>query len=187
MVSSSQIYQRTKFGWGQAPTRAGQQPLWRLPVGVGPEGQPTGYYWAHSPVSTSDLLKWRNSERTRVYPFRMDGVHPGFWVPEGTPGFCTSLLESCGSHLWPLTGSWRVFLGTAYYHLCTLPSVDSAGTKEKFVAHCWKNRQVSSNSSRQSQYLPQNSKEVISCLSSPWAWLSCTNTWLGWENWWSLF
>ena len=46
-------------------------------------------------VSTSDLLNWKNSERTRVYPFRVDeGVHSGFQVPEGTPGYYTRLGDS---------------------------------------------------------------------------------------------
>ena len=34
--------QGTKIGGEQAPTRPGQYPVQRLPVGVGPEGQPAG-------------------------------------------------------------------------------------------------------------------------------------------------
>ena len=30
-------------------------------MGVGPESQPSGYYWAHIPFSTSDLLNWKGS------------------------------------------------------------------------------------------------------------------------------
>ena len=79
LVSPSQTHQGTKFSGGQASTRAGQYPSQKLPVGVGPEGQPAGYYWTHAPFSTSGLLNWKNSERTRAYPIRMDeGVHPGF-------------------------------------------------------------------------------------------------------------
>ena len=44
LVSPSQTRQGTKFGGGKAPTRAGQYPLWRLAVGVEPEGQPARYY-----------------------------------------------------------------------------------------------------------------------------------------------
>ena len=62
LVLPSQICQGTKFGGGRAPTGAGQYPLLRLPVGgVGPEGQPAGYYWAHTLLSTSDLLNWKSS------------------------------------------------------------------------------------------------------------------------------
>ena len=79
LVSPTRTHQRTKFSGGKAPTRAGQYPLQKLPEGVGPEGQPAGYYWARTLFSTSDLLNWKNSERTRAYPIRMDeGVHPGF-------------------------------------------------------------------------------------------------------------
>ena len=56
VVSLSQTHLGTKFGGGKAPTRAGQYPLQKLPVGVGPEGHPVGYYLVHSPCSTSDLL-----------------------------------------------------------------------------------------------------------------------------------
>ena len=79
LILPSQTHQGTKFSGGQASTRAGQYPSQKLPVGVGPEGQPAGYYWTHAPFSTSGLLNWKNSERTRVYPFRTgEGVHPGF-------------------------------------------------------------------------------------------------------------
>ena len=30
-------------------------------MGVGPEGQPARYYWAHTLFSTLDLLNWRSS------------------------------------------------------------------------------------------------------------------------------
>ena len=76
LVSLSGTRQETKLGGGKAPTGAGQYPLRKLPGGVGPEGQTAVYYWAHTPFSRSDLLNQKNSERTRVGPFRMDkGVH----------------------------------------------------------------------------------------------------------------
>ena len=56
LASPSLIGQGTKFGGGKAPTGAGQYPFRRLSVGVGPEGQPAGYYWAHTLFSTLDLL-----------------------------------------------------------------------------------------------------------------------------------
>ena len=48
-------------GRGKAPTGAGQYPFQKLPVGVGPEGQPAGYYWTHTLFSTLDLLNWKSS------------------------------------------------------------------------------------------------------------------------------
>ena len=40
---------------------ASQYPLRQYPIGgVNEEGQPAGYYWAHSPFSTLDLLNWKN-------------------------------------------------------------------------------------------------------------------------------
>ena len=57
----SLIGQGTKFGRGKAPTGAGQYPFQKLPVGVGPEGQPAGYYWTHALFSTLDLLNWKSS------------------------------------------------------------------------------------------------------------------------------
>ena len=47
----------------------------------------------------------------------------------------TSQLESCGSHWQAFTGSWKVFLGTAYHHLRTPLNMEPAGAKGKFVAH----------------------------------------------------
>ena len=61
LASPSRIGQGTKFGGGKAPTWAGPYPFWRFPVGVRPEGQPAGYYWAHTQFSTLDLLNWKSS------------------------------------------------------------------------------------------------------------------------------
>ena len=47
LVSPTRTHLRTKFSGGKAPTRAGKYPLQKLPEGVGPEGQPAGYCWAH--------------------------------------------------------------------------------------------------------------------------------------------
>ena len=55
-ISPSQTRQGTKLGGGQAPITVGQYTLPRLPVGVGSEGQPAGYYWAHTPFSISDYI-----------------------------------------------------------------------------------------------------------------------------------
>ena len=55
-VSQSGTRQETKLGEGQAPTGAGQYPLRKLPVGVGPEGQPAGYYWALASFPTLEKL-----------------------------------------------------------------------------------------------------------------------------------
>ena len=70
------------------------------------------------------------------------------------------------------SGSCKVFLGAAYHHLCTPPSAEPARGKRKCVAHRWKNGQVPSNSSRQSQCLPENCKlNPASLLEPGWAML----------------
>ena len=58
LVLPSLTHQETKFGGGKTPTRAGQYTLQRFPVGIGPVGQPAGYYWAPTLFSTLDLLNW---------------------------------------------------------------------------------------------------------------------------------
>lgn len=60
-VSPSLTCQGTTFGGGPAPTQAGQYPLQRLPMRVGPEGQTAGYYCTHPPISSSDWLNRKNS------------------------------------------------------------------------------------------------------------------------------
>ena len=54
----------------------GSFPLRQYPTGgVNQEGQPAGYYWAHTPFSTSDLLNWKNSNPlNRDDPQRMADI-----------------------------------------------------------------------------------------------------------------
>ena len=62
------------------PIWPGSLPIWSKAVSfeaipirvVNQEGQPTGYYWAHTLFSTSDLLNWTNPNPTyRENPQRM--------------------------------------------------------------------------------------------------------------------
>ena len=73
LISLSQTCQGTKFSREKAPTRAGQHTLQKgTPSESRARGPAHWILWAHAPFSTSDLLNQKNSERTRVYPFRMD-------------------------------------------------------------------------------------------------------------------
>ena len=75
LISLSQTCQGTEFSGGKAPARSRPYPLWRLPVGVGPENQPTGYYWAHIPFSTLNRFNWKNSNPSyRDHPTKMTDV-----------------------------------------------------------------------------------------------------------------
>lgn len=60
-VFPSHTSRETLFGVGMAPLAAGQYPLRQLPRGIGQNGSSAGYYWAHTPFSTSDLLNWKSS------------------------------------------------------------------------------------------------------------------------------
>ena len=61
MVSPSKTWQDTQFGQGASLSRVGQFPLRHfLTGGINQEGQPAGYYLAHTILSTSDLRNWKN-------------------------------------------------------------------------------------------------------------------------------
>lgn len=73
MVSPSKTGQGTQFGQGASLSRERQFPLRQLPT-----GRPaTGYYWAHTPFSTSILLNWKNSNLSnRENPQKIGDISP---------------------------------------------------------------------------------------------------------------
>ena len=71
------------------PIWPGSLPIWSKAVSfeaipirvVNQEGQPTGYYWAHTLFSTSDLLNWTNPNPTyRENPQRMADLIASIFV-----------------------------------------------------------------------------------------------------------
>lgn len=60
-VSPSRTSQGTQCGPGAPQTGAGPCQLRQLPAGgMSQSGQPMAYYWAHTPLSVSDLLTWKS-------------------------------------------------------------------------------------------------------------------------------
>ena len=60
-LSPPRTCQGTLYNQRTSKGVASQYPLRQYPIGgVNEEGQPAGYYWAHTPFSTSDLLNWKN-------------------------------------------------------------------------------------------------------------------------------
>ena len=62
--------------WRKIPYQGRAIPFAKMSSGTRARGPTHWILWVHASFSTSALLTWKNSERTRVYPFRMDEGRP---------------------------------------------------------------------------------------------------------------